>query len=81
MAINSIGLDKSLLSTKKVISWRDSGVFLELEEQLESSQDSPEDGHFTHRLDFIKLLLVKDKKTYWPVIDNCQGFIYSQEQP
>lgn len=61
--MNSTGLDKILLSIKKEVSWRDSGVLWGLEEQLESSQDSPEDGNFTNRIDFIKLLLVKDKKS------------------
>lgn len=33
-----------------------------MEEQLESSQDSPEAGNFTNSIDLTKLPLVKDKK-------------------
>lgn len=60
MAMNSTGLDKSLLSIKN--SAGETGVLWGLEEQLQSSQDSPEGGNFTNRIDFIKPLLVKDKK-------------------
>lgn len=50
VAMNSTGLDKSLLSTKKEIIWRHSAVLEGLEKELESSQDSSEDGNFTNRL-------------------------------
>lgn len=59
--MNATGLDKGLLSVKKEISWRGSGVLQGLEKQLESSQDSPEAGNFTNRIDLTKLPLVEDK--------------------
>lgn len=60
--MNTTGFDIGLLSIKKQISWRGSGVLQGLEEQLESSQDSPEAGNLRNRIDLTKLPLVKDKK-------------------
>lgn len=62
MRVNPVRLGKDPLSVKKRISWRGSEVFQGLEEQLESSQDSPEAGNFTNRIDLAKLPLAKDKK-------------------
>lgn len=60
--MNLVRLGKDPLSVKKRISWRSSEDFQGLEEQLESSQDSPEAGNFTNRIDLAKLPLAKDKK-------------------
>lgn len=77
MRVNPVRLGKDPLSVKKRISWRGSEVFQGLEEQLESSQDSPEAGNFTNRIDLAKLPLAKDKKCAGQS-DCCLGFIYMQ---